>query len=243
MSLLEVVNVSKSFGEKEALKDVSLNVRQGEILSVIGPSGAGKTTLLKLMNLLLHPDRGKIFFDGVDTGVDERRRRMLRRMMGMVFQYPALFDTSVFNNIALGLSIRGFPKREIVGRVEDALSYVGLKGFGQRRASSLSAGEAQRVSLARALVLEPKLLLLDEPTANLDPANVLQIEEIIRRVNSEVGVTVVLATHNLLQAKRLSHRAAFLWMGELVEVGEASIVFENPRNERTALYLSGKIVY
>lgn len=238
-----MVNVYKSFGSREVLRNICLDVRRGEILSVIGPSGAGKTTLLKLMNLLLNPDGGKIFFDGVDTDVDEKQRRVLRRKMGMVFQHPALFDTTVFNNVALGLMIRGFHKEEIEKRVEDALRYVGLKGFAKRKASSLSAGEAQRVSLARALVLEPKLLLLDEPTANLDPGNVLQIEETIRRVNSERGVTVVLATHNLLQAKRLSHRVAFLWMGELVEVGETKEVFENPKSERTALYLRGEMVY
>jgi tungstate transport system ATP-binding protein len=240
---LEVVNVYKLFGGRQVLKNICLDVRRGEILSIIGPSGAGKTTLLKLMNLLLHPDRGKIFFDGVDTDVDEKRRRLLRREMGMVFQHPALFDTTVFNNVALGLRIRSYPAEEIRKRVEGALSYVGLRGFAKRKASSLSAGEAQRVSLARALVLEPKLLLLDEPTANLDPANVLQIEETVRRVNLEKGVTVVIATHNLLQAKRLSDRVAFLWMGELVEVGETREVFENPRSERTALYLSGKVVY
>jgi tungstate transport system ATP-binding protein len=243
LSLLEVINVYKSFGGREVLKNICLDVRRGEILSVIGPSGSGKTTLLKLMNLLLYPDRGKIFFDGVDTAVDEKQRRLLRRGMGMVFQHPALFDTTVFNNIALGLRIRGLPKEEIERRVEDALNYVGLRGFAKRKASSLSAGEAQRISLARALVLEPKLLLLDEPTANLDPANVLQIEEAVRRVNSEKGVTVVIATHNLLQARRLSHRVAFLWMGELVEVRETREFFENPRSEKTALYLSGKIVY
>ena len=243
MNLLEVRNVSKSFGESRALKEVSLNVRQGEILSIIGPSGAGKTTLLKLMNLLLYPDQGKIFFEGIDTEGDDQHRRMLRRKMGMVFQHPVLFDTSVFENVSIGLWIRNFPKREINVKVKEALEYVGLIGFDRRKAATLSAGEAQRVSLARTLVLEPKLLLLDEPTSNLDPANTAQIEKIITRVNTEMRITVVLATHNLLQAKRLSNRAALLWNGELIEFGETREVFENPRDERTAFYLSGKMVY
>lgn len=243
MNLMEIVGVSKSFAGKYALREVSLNVKKGEILSIIGPSGSGKTTLLRLMNLLLHQDQGKIFFEGADTDGDERHRRMLRRRMAMVFQHPTLFDTTVYGNVALGLRIRGFSGDVIRKKVLDTLEYVGLSDFERRRASTLSAGEAQRVSLARALVLEPKLLLLDEPTANLDPANTAVIEDLVKRVNTELNITVVLATHNLLQARRLSKRVAFLWMGELVEVGEACEVLEDPKDERTALYLSGKIVY
>ncbi len=238
-----MIGVSKSFVDKAALKGVSLSVRRGEILSIIGPSGAGKTTLLRLINLLIYPDEGKIFFEGVDTEGSEQHRRTLRRRMAMVFQHPALFDASVFDNVALGLRIRGFSERAVVEKVDEALRYVGLSGLGRRRAATLSAGEAQRVSLARALVLEPKLLLLDEPTANLDPPNVAAIENVVKRVNSDSKITVVFATHNLLQAKRLSDRVAFLWMGELVEVGETSELFENPKDERTSLYLSGRIIY
>lgn len=246
MKLLELKDISKSFLEKTALKKISLTVDEGEILAVIGPSGSGKTTLLRLMDLLIYPSSGSIVFDGVNTDVDEKHRRVLRRRMGMVFQQPNLFNATVFNNVALGLNIRDYPQIEVKEKVHRILAEVGLSTLENRRVNNLSGGEAQRVALARALVIEPKLLLLDEPTANLDPKNVSIIEDMVARVaTSKIlpRVTVVLATHNLNQARRLAHRVAFLLEGELIEEGGVREVFGQPRDDRTAAYIGGRMIY
>jgi len=246
MKLLELKDLCKSFQGKTALKNISLMVDEGEILAVIGPSGSGKTTLLRLMDLLIYPSSGSIVFDGVNYEGDEKHRRVLRRRMGMVFQQPNLFNATVFNNVALGLNIRGYPQNEVIEKVHRILDDVGPSALENRRANNLSGGEAQRVALARALVIEPKLLLLDEPTANLDPKNVSIIEDIVTKVATRKilpSVAVVLATHNLNQARRLAHRVAFLLEGELIEEGEVKDAFDQPRDERTAAYIRGRMVY
>jgi len=226
-----------------ALRNASLSVNKGAILAVIGPSGAGKTTLLRLVDLLIQPSSGLILFNDVNTTGDEKHQRSLRRQMSLVLQYPALFDTTVFNNVALGLKIRGYPEAETKEKVGNMLDVVGLSGFEKRTVKTLSGGEAQRIALARALVTEPNLLLLDEPTSNLDPKNVSIIEDIVRAANTKSQVTVMLATHNLNQAKRLAHRVAFLLDGDLVEEGATKEIFEQPRDERTATYVDGKMIY
>jgi len=243
MAAVTLRNVSKSFSEKAAVKSIDLDVDGGEILAVVGPSGSGKTTLLRLMSLLIYPSAGSIFIQGVDAGGDDRHRRTLRRCMGVVFQHPALFDTTVFNNVALGLKIRGYHKGEIRDMVYRMLDLMELSGLDHRRVNTLSGGEAQRVALARALVTEPEILLLDEPTANLDPKNVEIIEDIVSQTNAESKTTVILATHNLNQARRLAHRVAILLGGELVEVGEAAQIFEGPKDERTEAFIGGKMVW
>jgi tungstate transport system ATP-binding protein len=243
MRLLELKDISKSFAGKMALKNISLAVDEGEIFAVIGPSGSGKTSLLRLIDLLIYPDSGSITFEGSYTDGDEGHRRALRRHMGMVFQYPYLFDTTVFNNVALGLKIRDCPQNEAKERVNRILEIVGLSKLENRRVKTLSGGEAQRVALARALVVEPKLVLLDEPTANLDPKNVAIVEDIVKTSNIMSKVTVVLATHNLNQARRLAHRVMFLLEGELVEMGNAKEIFENPKDEKTAEYIAGRMIY
>lgn len=235
--------VYKSFTDKAAVRDVDLDVDEGEILAVVGPSGSGKTTLLRIVSLLIHPDGGKIFIQGVDAAGNDRHRRALRRRMSVVFQYPALFDTTVYNNVASGLKIRVYPDREIKDRVYRILRLLELSELNHRRVNTLSGGEAQRVALARALVTEPKIILLDEPTANLDPKNVEIIEDMVRKTNIESKTTVMLATHNLNQAKRLAHRVAVLLEGELVEVGETSQIFKDPKDRRTEAFLAGKMVW
>jgi len=241
--MLKLENVCRSFSGRMALRNASLSVNKGEILAIIGPSGAGKTTLLRLVNLLIQPTSGLILFNDVNTSGDDKHQRSLRRQMSLVLQYPALFDTTVFNNVALGLKIRGCPETVIKEKVDNMLAVVGLSGFEKRMVKTLSGGEAQRIALARALVTEPKLLLLDEPTSNLDPKNVSIIEDIVRAANTKSQVTVVLATHNLNQAKRLAQRVAFILDGEIVEEGASKEIFEQPKDERTATYVDGRMIY
>jgi len=226
--LMETRNLSKSYNGTEALKNVNVKVEKGEILAVVGPSGSGKTTLLRLLNLLDVPTAGEIFFDGRDTACPEADRLALRRRMGMVFQQAVLFNESVYENVAYPLKVRGHYGESEDLKVRDALKLVGLFGFERKQATGLSGGEAQRVALAQAMVYKPELLLLDEPTVNLDPRNVSIIEGVISKVNRQLRTTIIIATHNMLQAEQLATRAAVLREGELAEIGDAKEIFRKP---------------
>jgi tungstate transport system ATP-binding protein len=224
--MLELRRVVRRYGEKVALRGVSLRVRRGESLSLIGPNGSGKTTLLRVAALLDRPDGGEVRYRGDPRGVT------------MVFQQPVFFDTTVFKNVAYGLRIRGRPEAEIGERVRRVLSLVGMEGKEGRRVRELSGGERQRVALARALVLEPELLLLDEPTSSLDPPNTWLVEEIIREAERER--TVVLSTNHPFQAARLSRRVACLFEGRLIAQGSPREIVERPREERLRRFLRGE---
>lgn len=216
MAKIEVKGLCKSYGGAEILKDINLKAEPGEVLALIGPTGSGKTTLLRLIGLLEKPTIGEIIFDGLEvTGLPERKRLEIRRRMAMVFQKPVMFKTSVRENVSYGLKVRGRGDGKIDGRVKAAIESVGLSGYESRDANTLSGGEMQRIALARALVLEPDLLLLDEPTANLDPKTAASIDALISRFEG----TVIMATHNMLQARRLADRIAVLVEGRLAEVG------------------------
>ncbi len=229
--------VYKAYGGRRVLDIDRLDVRPGEILAIVGPSGAGKSTLLRLLNFLEPPDGGTLLFQGRPIGDVPLA---LRRRVTMVFQRPVLLSTSVMNNVAYGLRLRGLhDKRTDVQRV---LARLGLEALTRTPARKLSGGEAQRVALARALVLCPAVLLLDEPTANLDPYNVSLIEEVVREMNREQGITVVLVTHNVFQARRLAHRAAFLLGGRLIEAADVRTFFDVPRDPRTAAFVRGEMV-
>ncbi len=221
--LIELRDVQKSFGGKSALSDVSLKIEEGEILALLGPNGSGKTTLLKTLAFLEMPDRGEISFNGL--AANEKTVETLRLQSVLVFQRTLLFGTSVFNNVAYGLRIRKVPKPIIDEEVANALQLVRLQGFEQRPAKKLSGGEQQRVALARALVLKTKLLLLDEPTANLDPKNTNIVEEVILEANRQMKTTVVIATHNMFQAEKLPTRIALINEGRITEIGDSSEIF------------------
>jgi len=221
--LVEVKNLAKSFGTKTVLSDVSLKIEEGEILALLGPNGSGKTTLLKTLAFLEKPDGGEIEFLGVT--VTEKNAERLRLQSAMVFQRTLLFNTSVYNNVAYGLKIRKVPKNVAIEEVAKALQLVRLEGFEKRSAKKLSGGEQQRVALARALVLKTKLLLLDEPTANLDPKNAGIMEEVIAAVNRDLKTTVVMATHNMFQAEKLPTHIALINDGKITEVGEPAEIF------------------
>jgi molybdopterin-binding protein len=197
---------------------------KGTITTLLGPSGSGKTTLLRIVAGLDSPTRGTVFY-GNHT-VTDGERNILRQNATMVFQKSVFFDATVYNNVAYGLKLKeDLSKEEISNKVEEALALVRLEGFEKRRAKKLSGGEQQRISLARALVLDRQLLLLDEPTVNIDPKNVSIIEETIQRVNREKKTTIVLATHNMFQAEALSQNVALILKGTVKQTGTKQEIF------------------
>lgn len=238
MELIRIENIHMAFGEKEVLKNITINILQGEIFAFIGPSGAGKTTLLRILNLFEIPEKGNIKFKGMNQEMITIRRRM-----SFLFQTPALFNNSVFENVAYGLKVRGIDKQTMVKKVRDALNIVGLTGMEEQKARTLSGGEAQRMAFARAIVYDPEILLLDEPTANLDPANVMKIEELIKRIRNEHGTTIVLATHNIPQVRRIADRVGILLNGELIEVNSKEGIFSNPKDARSEAFIKGEMIY
>jgi molybdopterin-binding protein len=222
--LIELWDMWKSFGEVNALQNVNLTIPQGKITAFLGPSGSGKTTLLRIIAGLDTPTRGKFYYKG--TPISGNDQASLRQKVTLVFQKSVFFHTTVYNNVAFGLKLTDqLSKEQVSNIISEALALVRLEGFEKRQAKKLSGGEQQRVSLARALVLNRELLLLDEPTVNLDPKNVSIIEEAIQRVNHEKKTTIVLATHNMFQAEAISQRVALLIDGTVKQIGSNNDVF------------------
>jgi molybdopterin-binding protein len=223
ISIAELKNVAKAYNNKIALDAVNLQIREGEILALLGPNGSGKSTILKILAFVEIPTSGEVIFQ--DEKVNFKNTEKERMESTLVFQKTTIFGTSVYNNIAYGLKIRKIPKDKRDREVKKALEIVKLKGFEKRNGRKLSGGEQQRVAIARALVLKTKLLLLDEPTANLDPKNAGIIEEVIDTVNRENKTAIVMATHNMFQAKKLPHRIALMDKGKITEIGSPAEVF------------------
>jgi tungstate transport system ATP-binding protein len=221
--ITELKNVTKNYDHLNAVDDINLQVDEAEILALVGPNGSGKSTLLKILAFILQPSRGEVFFKNVQ--VSDRNIEQTRMKSTLVFQRTVLFSSNVYDNIAYGLKVRKKPKATIDEEVRKALKLVRLEGFENRQAKRLSGGEQQRVALARALVLNTELLLLDEPTANLDPKNAAIIEDAIGEVNRDKKTTIVMATHNMLQAKNLPTRIALIENGKLGEIGKPQEIF------------------
>jgi tungstate transport system ATP-binding protein len=238
MSGYLLTGIVKRYGGRTVLRVPQLAIHGGRTLALLGPSGAGKSTLLRLLNFLEAPDAGELSFDGQRVG-PQGPPLAIRRQVTTVFQRPLLLDASVRRNVAYGLHVRG---RSDERRVEEAIAQVGLSHLAQAPARTLSGGEAQRVALARALVIRPRALLLDEPTANLDPANVHAIETIVGELRRQ-RTTIVVVTHNLFQAQRLADDAALLLDGELIEARAAAELFDTPRDPRSAAFVRGTMVY
>lgn len=241
--ILSLQDIQVTFNGTTVLDIDQLQFEQGQSYAIIGPSGAGKSTLLRALNLLQRPTRGQITFEGTEVKYSGAERLKVQRNMAMVFQKPITFSGSVADNIALGLKLRGNNSQLIKERVANAMQMVGLSEYAQRAAATLSGGEAQRMALARALVVEPKVLLLDEPTANLDPANVAVMERIIGQVGEQLDTTIIMITHNLHQAKRVAKETIFLNRGKLIERGETTQLFTNSRQPETSMFISGEMVY
>jgi D-methionine transport system ATP-binding protein len=237
--LIELKNVTKTFttGKKtvEALKDVSLKIKKGEIYGVIGYSGAGKSTLIRCTNLLERPTEGEVLINGVDlTKLKKGQLRKERNKIGMIFQHFNLLTTAtVYENVARPLKLSNVPKHEINERVKKYLKIVGLEEKQNVYPAQLSGGQKQRVAIARALAQEPEVLLSDEATSALDPNTTSSILELLLRVNKELGITIFLITHELDVIQRICDRVGVMHQGELVEEGSVIDVFTKPQHPQT----------
>lgn len=227
--------VSKNYGKIIALEDLTLNLGEGPI-AVLGYSGAGKTTLLKLLAGLEMASSGTIRFKDMD--ITEKNIQNLRRVVTILFQEPVSFNRTVLENVMYGLTIRGVTKNEAASKARKTLASLRLEGFEHRKPSKLSGGEKQRVSLARALVLEPEVLLLDEPTSNLDPANATVIAEAIKEYAKKS--LVVISTHNFFDVRRLAKWAIYLEKGKVIGMGEITDILDKPKDERIKRFVNGE---
>ena len=232
-----LTDLQQTYNGRRVLDIDRLDVGRGEVLAVLGPSGSGKSTLLRLLNFLERPSGGELIFDGQPADALPLAQR---RRVTTVFQRPALLRRSVTANIAYGLNLRG----EKLTEAEAAawLDRLGLAPLARQRGDKLSAGEAQRLALARALVLRPDVLLLDEPSANLDPYNIGLIERLVGEAHAETGMTVVWVTHDIFQARRVAGRVAFLLGGRLVEAADAAPFFGAARTRGAAAFFRGELV-
>jgi tungstate transport system ATP-binding protein len=235
--LLKIINLYHRYGEQEVLRNINLQVEKGEVFALIGPTGAGKTTLLRLIDLLEMPTSGTIYLGEEDVARAGRRRLELRRRMGFVLQKPVVFNMSVYDNISYGLKRRGKSRSEISQKVARLLEVVELSTIKDKNARTLSGGEAQRVAIARAIAVEPDILLLDEPTANLDPVSTLKTEALIQNIFRQYKTTIIMATHDLSQGHRLANRIGVMMNGEMIQTGNADDIFGTPSNREVAEFV------
>ncbi|SDX65389.1 phosphate ABC transporter ATP-binding protein [Tepidimicrobium xylanilyticum] len=244
MNVLEIKNLSVRYGDKVVIKDLSMDIKRNKITAIIGPSGCGKSTLLTTINLLLEENggqfTGQILFNGKDILSYEKKD--VRRMIGMVFQRPIPFPFSIYKNLTYAPMYYGIRDKDKLNNiVENTLKKVGLydelKGDFNMLATKLSGGQQQRLCIGRALTAEPEILLLDEPCSALDVKNTANIEKLLKDLSKDY--TIIIVTHNLSQAKRISDYAAFILDGEVVEYDETEKIFSNPKDRRTKEYVEG----
>lgn len=245
---IDVNNLSLYYGESRALTDISFQMKRHRVTAFIGPSGCGKSTLLRCfnrMNDLVDSVRveGEILMDGKNIYAPDVDVTSLRQRVGMVFQKPNPFPMSVFENVAYGLRLQGINKRRVLEeKVEWALKGAALwdevKDRLDESALGMSGGQQQRLVIARSIAIEPEILLLDEPASALDPISTLKIEELIYELKSKY--TILIVTHNMQQAARVSDETAFMYLGEMVEFGDTNTIFTNPSNKQTEDYITGR---
>ena len=235
---LEVKNLKKSFGNHEVLKDISLSVKQGEVISIIGSSGSGKSTILRCINLLEEPSGGDIIIEGKSILNNDAAKKEMRKVVGMVFQSFNLFENmNVLKNCMIGqIKVLKRNKEEAKEIALKNLKSVGMDAYINAKPSQLSGGQKQRVAIARALSMNPKCLLFDEPTSALDPEMVSEVLDVIKSL-AKTGLTMVVVTHEMQFARDVSDRVIFVDEGLIVEQGEAKAFFKNPAKERTKDFL------
>jgi tungstate transport system ATP-binding protein len=225
---VEVRELCKEYSGRRVLDNISFSVKYGEIFTLVGPNGAGKTTLLRILDMLDEPTSGEVWLEGSKIDYSGKNKHLIRRKIGFVPQKPILFNASVFENVAYSLRFRGLDERSVKGSVKEALEAVKLNNFEGRNALTLSGGEAQRVSLAQTLVAKPPLLLLDEPTSNLDPKSTSIIEEALLHTNRENKTTIIITSHDILQVEHIANHIAILNEGRIEKIGTFHEILSKP---------------
>jgi phosphate transport system ATP-binding protein len=248
MNKLEARNVNVFYGTNKVIKDVSISIKKNTVTAFIGPSGCGKSTFLRLFNRMndyidIFKMEGKVAIDGLDIYDKQTRVEELRKQIGMVFQKPNPFPKSIYENVVYGLRIQGIKDKKVLDEVvEKSLKQAALweevKDKLKNSALALSGGQQQRLCIARTLAVAPTVILMDEPASALDPISSAKVEELIYELKSQY--TIVIVTHNMQQAGRVSDTTAFFYMGELVEHDSTKMIFTNPKNERTQNYITGR---
>jgi len=233
---LQIENLKKNYQGQCVLDIDNLTIDKGSFIGIIGSNGAGKSTLIKIIAGLTDASSGFINYD------DEKKSSRIQQNMTLVFQKPYLLRTTVFNNIAYPLTIRKIKREEIIKRVNEVMKSMDIEYLQNQKAWTLSGGEAQKVALARATVSKPSILLLDEPTANIDPSSVLVMEKNIEKFHKENNSTVIIITHNLQQSKRLCSEVAYMNKGKIIESGKVKDVFSKPSNLLTKKFIEGEII-
>ncbi len=235
--IVELRHIKKEFktpeGSLTALYDIDLKIRRGEIFGIIGLSGAGKSTLVRCINLLETPTEGTVLFEGRElTGIPEKEKRIARQSMGMIFQqFNLLWQRNVIKNILFPLEIKKIPKKEALKQAEKLLELVGLSDKARAYPAQLSGGQKQRVAIARAIASEPKVLLCDEATSALDPDTTKSILELLKRINRELGITVIIITHEMKVIESICDRVAVIDNSRIAESGSVSEIFSNPKSD------------
>ena len=235
--MIRIENLSKTFQSKdkdcEALKEINLEIKEGDIYGIIGYSGAGKSTLVRMINALEKPTSGKVFVDDKDlSSLGNKELRLLRKKIGMIFQQFNLLESkTVFDNVAIPLKLNGVSKKEIESRVEELLEFVELSDKKNAYPGQLSGGQKQRIGIARALATNPSILLCDEATSALDPKTTDSILELLKKINETLHITIVIITHEMHVIQKICNRVAVMDYGEVVEAGEVIKVFADPQTE------------
>jgi len=243
--MIHISNLSKSFSGQTVLDNLSLDIQKGEVIALIGSSGAGKSTFLRSLNYLETPDSGTISIDGfkVDFAqISQEEILTLRRKLAMVFQQFNLLESqTVYQNLKIPLIISGAPKNSIDTRIEELLDFVGLKDKKNSSVSKLSGGQKQRIGIARALATHPKILLCDEATSALDPKTTKSILQLLKKINNEFGITILLITHEMEVVKEICNKVAVMQDGEIKEQGNIIEIFTNPQENITKNFISSII--
>ncbi len=237
--MIKLVNVNKSFGDLHVLKDINLQVAEGEKLVIIGPSGSGKSTTVRCMNFLEEPTSGQVYINGVQL-THKNKTEIVRNSTAMVFQQFNLYPhKTVLENLTLApIKLQKVPKEEAIARAYKYLDIVGLREKANSYPNTLSGGQQQRVAIARALCSRAKIILFDEPTSALDPETVQEVLDVMIKLASEKNITMVIVTHEMGFARQVADRVIFMDDGRIIEEGIPEHFFTNPSEERTKAFLS-----